>query len=41
VSGRTYKAQLLGSTTDERPGNDALVLTDIAQAQEWLGLRGI
>jgi putative ABC transport system permease protein len=40
VSGRTYKAQLLGSTTDERPGNDALVLTDIAQAQEWLGLRG-
>lgn len=40
VSGRTYRARLLRVSTDERPGNDAVLLSDIAQAQEWLGLVG-
>jgi putative ABC transport system permease protein len=40
VSGHTYDAQLLASLAEPHPGDDALILTDISQAQEWLGLLG-
>jgi putative ABC transport system permease protein len=40
VSGRTYNASLVATLGQRRPGDDALILTDIAQAQEWLGLLG-
>ena len=40
VSGRTRSAQLLASFGAERPGDETLLLTDIAQAQEWLHLVG-
>jgi putative ABC transport system permease protein len=40
VSGHTYEAHLLASLAERRPGDDALILTDISQAQEWLGLVG-
>ncbi|HSY07921.1 MAG TPA: FtsX-like permease family protein [Steroidobacteraceae bacterium] len=40
VSGRTRAATLLTAFGGERPGDDALLLTDIAQAQEWLDLVG-
>jgi len=40
VSGRTSRAQFLAPLGAERPGDEALVLTDIAQAQEWLHLPG-
>ena len=40
VSGRTLRARLLGHFGHERPGDDAVLLTDIAQAQEWLHLLG-
>ena len=40
VSGQTYKAELLAVLAGSHPGDDALLFTDIAQAQEWLGLSG-
>jgi len=40
VSGRTRSAQLLAPFGAERPGDETLLLTDIAQAQEWLHLVG-
>jgi putative ABC transport system permease protein len=40
VSGRTRTAQLLARLRAERPGDETLLLTDIAQAQEWLHLIG-
>jgi len=40
VSGHTHAARLLAPFGAERPGDDAVLLTDIAQAQEWLHLVG-
>jgi putative ABC transport system permease protein len=40
VSGRNFRARLLAPLTERRPGDDALIVTDIGQAQEWLGLVG-
>jgi putative ABC transport system permease protein len=42
VGGKTYPAVLIGTIADggDRAGYDALVLTDIAQAQEWLDAEG-
>jgi putative ABC transport system permease protein len=40
VSGRSHRATRLAATGGERPGDEALLLTDIAQAQEWLDLVG-
>jgi putative ABC transport system permease protein len=36
VGGKTHAAILVGTVSGDRAGYDALVLTDIAQAQEWL-----
>ncbi|MBS0417608.1 MAG: FtsX-like permease family protein [Proteobacteria bacterium] len=36
VGGRSHSAVLIGTITGDQAGYDALVLTDIAQAQEWL-----
>ena len=30
---------VIGTVGGDRPGYDSLVLTDIAQAQDWLGVR--
>jgi putative ABC transport system permease protein len=40
VSGRTRSARLLAPFPEQRPGDDAVLLSDIAQAQEWLHLVG-
>jgi putative ABC transport system permease protein len=44
AGGRTYPAVLIGTVAGDQAGGsagyDALVLTDIAQAQEWLGAEG-
>jgi putative ABC transport system permease protein len=40
IAGRSHAARLLALTHQERAGLDNVVLTDIAQAQEWLGLGG-
>jgi len=40
VSGRTSTARFLAPLPAERPGDEALLLTDIAQAQEWLHFLG-
>jgi putative ABC transport system permease protein len=40
VAGVRHPAQLIGRIGDADAGFDALVLTDIAQAQEWLGAQG-
>jgi len=40
VAGVAHRALLIGTVPADRPGADSLVLTDIAQAQEWLGLPG-
>jgi putative ABC transport system permease protein len=40
VGGRSYSAVLLGTVSGDQAGYDALILTDIAQAQEWLGALG-
>ena len=37
VGGVPHQAVLIARLTDAGPGFDALLLTDIAQAQEWLG----
>ena len=40
IAGRAHTAHLIGVIREERAGFDNLVLTDIAQAQEWLGMGG-
>jgi len=40
TDGKKYTARLVGTVGNGQPGYDALVLTDIAQAQEWLGTVG-
>jgi putative ABC transport system permease protein len=40
VGGRSFTAVLIGTVPADQAGFDALVLTDIAQAQEWLGSLG-
>jgi putative ABC transport system permease protein len=40
VAGVQHAAQLIGRISDAGPGFDGLLLTDIAQAQEWLGADG-
>ncbi|HYC09229.1 MAG TPA: FtsX-like permease family protein, partial [Steroidobacteraceae bacterium] len=40
VGGVTHPATLIGRIADAGPGFDGLILTDIAQAQEWLGATG-
>jgi putative ABC transport system permease protein len=40
VGGKLRSATLIGTIPDERAGYDTLLLTDIAQAQEWLDLSG-
>jgi putative ABC transport system permease protein len=36
VGGKSYPAVLIGTVSGDRAGYDSLVLTDIAQAQEWM-----
>jgi putative ABC transport system permease protein len=40
ISGRAHSAWLARVIDAARPGTEALLLADIAQAQEWLGLQG-
>ena len=40
VAGVAHEAHLIGTVARDTPGFDALVLTDVAQAQEWLGMQG-
>ncbi|HXS20382.1 MAG TPA: FtsX-like permease family protein [Steroidobacteraceae bacterium] len=40
VGGVRHSATLIGLIRHRRPGEATLMLTDIAQAQEWLGMRG-
>jgi putative ABC transport system permease protein len=40
VDGKSYRAVLLGTISDDKAGYDSLILTDIAQAQEWLETQG-
>jgi putative ABC transport system permease protein len=40
VNGRFHKARLLARLNEPGPGYEALLFTDIAQAQEWLELTG-
>jgi putative ABC transport system permease protein len=40
IGGKTRSAFLIGTIGGDRPGYDTVILTDIAQAQEWLGLPG-
>lgn len=40
VGGVPHPATLIGRIADAGPGFDGLILTDIAQAQEWLGATG-
>ncbi len=40
TGGRQYTAKLLDPISAEQGGYDTVILTDIAQAQEWLGLIG-
>ena len=40
VGGVRRAATLIGLLRNRRPGDATLMLTDIAQAQEWLGMRG-
>jgi putative ABC transport system permease protein len=40
VAGKLRSAILIGTIAGEQAGYDALILTDIAQAQEWLDLVG-
>jgi putative ABC transport system permease protein len=40
VGGKTYPAILIGTVRGDQGGYDALVLTDVAQAQEWLESQG-
>lgn len=40
IGGVRHTATLIGLLRGEHPGDATLILTDIAQAQEWLGLQG-
>lgn len=40
IGGQVRQAKLLGLVGEDRAGYDTVMLTDIAQAQEWLGLIG-
>jgi putative ABC transport system permease protein len=40
VGGLRHTARLITRIADASPGLDGLILTDIAQAQEWLGMGG-
>jgi putative ABC transport system permease protein len=40
VGGREHQAKLIGQLTATMAGSETLILTDISQAQEWLGLTG-
>jgi putative ABC transport system permease protein len=40
VGGRTYPAVLIATLQGDQAGYDSLFLTDISQAQEWLGMQG-
>lgn len=40
VGGKVYRAVLIGTIAQDKAGYDTLVLTDIAQAQEWMGSGG-
>lgn len=40
IGGVRHAGTLIGLLRGERPGDDSLLLTDVAQAQEWLGLDG-
>ncbi|MFL6606095.1 MAG: ABC transporter permease [Steroidobacteraceae bacterium] len=40
VGGKSYPAVLIGTVAEDKAGYDSLVLTDIAQAQEWLDAVG-
>lgn len=40
IGGRRVKATLISEVPSDQPGYDALIFTDIAQAQEWLRLEG-
>ncbi len=40
IGGVRHVATLIGLLGGRRPGDAALILTDIAQAQEWLGMAG-
>ncbi|MHB8812049.1 MAG: FtsX-like permease family protein [Steroidobacteraceae bacterium] len=40
IGGVRQPATLIGLLRDRRPGDATLMLTDIAQAQDWLGMRG-
>jgi putative ABC transport system permease protein len=40
VAGAEHAAHLIGTLAADTPGVDALALTDIAQAQDWLGMPG-
>lgn len=40
IGGVRHPATLIGLIRGDRPGDATLILTDIAQAQEWLGLPG-
>jgi putative ABC transport system permease protein len=40
VGGVPHPARLIARLADPGPGFDGLLLTDIAQAQEWLGMNG-
>ena len=39
VGGKTHPAVLIGTVSGDQAGYDALVLADIAQAQEWMDCR--
>jgi len=40
IDGENHRARLIGTMSGDSPGLDDLVVTDIAQAQEWLASRG-
>jgi putative ABC transport system permease protein len=40
IGGVHHEARLLAVLSDTGPGFDSLILTDISQAQEWLGAQG-
>ena len=40
IAGHAHPARLIGLIHEDRAGLDNLVFTDIAQAQEWLGMAG-
>jgi putative ABC transport system permease protein len=40
IAGRAHVARLVGVIRETRAGLDNLLLTDVAQAQEWFGLKG-